>query len=135
MDLLCALLFSCRYRGLDTANDYANEADVGRAIAGAIKDGVCTREELFVQCKLWNTNHRPEHVRLDLQATLKDLQVSCVGSARAPAYGSSLDHRLARLCRFVCDSLASSRSLGRQADVGQRWLVCCAQGQRQHVSA
>ena len=38
------------------------------------------REELFIQVKLWNTNHRPEHVRPDLEETLKDLQVSYVDS-------------------------------------------------------
>ena len=34
----------------------------------------------YFKAKLWNSNHRPEHVRLDLEATLKDLQVSYVDS-------------------------------------------------------
>ena len=38
------------------------------------------RDELFVQAKLWNTNHRPEHVRPDLEETLKDLKLSYVDS-------------------------------------------------------
>ena len=38
------------------------------------------REDLFIQCKLWNSNHRPEHVRGDLEATLKDLQLDYVDS-------------------------------------------------------
>ena len=41
----------------------------------------CTcREDLFIQSKLWNSNHRPEHVRPDLEATLKDLKVSYIDS-------------------------------------------------------
>ena len=38
------------------------------------------REELFVQAKLWNSNHRPEHVKADLMATLKDLQLTYLDS-------------------------------------------------------
>ena len=38
------------------------------------------REELFVQAKLWNSNHRPEHVKADLMATLEDLQLSYLDS-------------------------------------------------------
>ena len=38
------------------------------------------RSELFIQAKLWNSNHRPEHVEPDLDATLKDLQLDYVDS-------------------------------------------------------
>ena len=38
------------------------------------------REDVFIQVKLWNTNHRHEHVRLDLEETLKDLKLSYVDS-------------------------------------------------------
>ena len=38
------------------------------------------REDLFIQAKLWNSNHRPEHVRIDLEATLKDLRIDYVDS-------------------------------------------------------
>ena len=38
------------------------------------------REDLFVQSKLWNSNHRPEHVRPDLEATLKDLKLDYIDS-------------------------------------------------------
>ena len=40
----------------------------------------CGRGDLFVQAKLWNSNHRPEHVKADLMATLKDLQLSYLDS-------------------------------------------------------
>jgi len=64
------------YRRLDCACDYGNEKEVGEGIANAIKDGLCTREELFVTSKLWNTYHKPEHVPLACQRSLTDLQLS-----------------------------------------------------------
>eukprot|EP00756_Hemistasia_phaeocysticola_P065658 Hpha_TRINITY_DN8709_c0_g1::TRINITY_DN8709_c0_g1_i1::g.45145::m.45145 len=68
------------YRMIDAANDYNNEPEVGEAIKTMITDGVVKREDLFVQTKLWNTNHRPEHVKPDLMQSLKDLQLDYVDS-------------------------------------------------------
>jgi len=63
------------YRHLDSASDYGNEKQTGEGIARAINDGLCTREELWIVSKLWNTNHAPEHVAPALSRTLKDLQL------------------------------------------------------------
>ena len=63
------------YRHLDSASDYGNEVQVGEGIKRAIDDGLCTREELWVTSKLWNTYHAPEHVGPALQKTLTDLQL------------------------------------------------------------
>jgi len=63
------------YRHLDSASDYGNEVEVGRGIARAIQNGLCTREELWVTSKLWNTYHSPEHVEPALQKSLNDLQL------------------------------------------------------------
>ncbi len=63
------------YRHLDSASDYGNEIQVGQGIKRAIDDGLCTREELWVTSKLWNTYHAPEHVGPALQKTLDDLQL------------------------------------------------------------
>ena len=41
------------YRLIDTAASYMNEDAVGLAVKQAIKDGICTREELFITSKLW----------------------------------------------------------------------------------
>jgi len=68
------------FRFLDTANDYDNEHFIGDALEELFKEGVVKREDLFIQSKLWNSNHRPEHVRPDLEATLKDLKVSYIDS-------------------------------------------------------
>lgn len=61
------------YRHVDSATDYANEAEAGQGIAAAIADGACTRDELWVTSKLWNTYHRREHVRPACERTLADL--------------------------------------------------------------
>ena len=61
------------YRHIDSACDYGNEVEAGQGIASAISDGLVTREDLWVTSKLWNTYHRPEHVRPACEKTLQDL--------------------------------------------------------------
>lgn len=61
------------YRHLDGACDYGNEREVGEGIRRAIAEGLCTREELWVTSKLWNTYHRGDHVLPALQRSLDDL--------------------------------------------------------------
>lgn len=39
------------------------------------KKAINSHLKLSFQAKLWNSNHRPEHVKPDLEATLKDLGV------------------------------------------------------------
>jgi len=63
------------YRHLDSASDYGNEIEVGQGIKQALEDGLCTRQELWITSKLWNTNHAPEHVQSALEKTLSDLQL------------------------------------------------------------
>ncbi|TBR37780.1 aldo/keto reductase [Marinomonas agarivorans] len=63
------------YRHIDSASDYGNEKETGEGIARAIKEGICTREELWVTSKLWNTYHAKEHVKPALMRTLEDLQL------------------------------------------------------------
>lgn len=68
------------YTNLDTANDYNNEPEVGDGIANVLKKGQLKREDLFIQSKLWNSNHRPEHIKPDLEQTLSDLKLDYIDS-------------------------------------------------------
>lgn len=61
------------YRNIDCACDYGNEKEVGQGIAAGISSANLNRSDLFVTSKLWNTFHRPEHVRPAFLKTLSDL--------------------------------------------------------------
>lgn len=63
------------YRHLDSASDYGNEVEVGTGIQRALDNGLCSREDLWVTSKLWNTYHAPEHVEAALDKTLDDLNL------------------------------------------------------------
>ncbi|MCA8992977.1 MAG: aldo/keto reductase [Planctomycetaceae bacterium] len=63
------------YRHLDCACDYGNEAEAGAGLKQAINDGICRRDDVWVTSKLWNTYHRPEHVRAACERSLNDLQI------------------------------------------------------------
>ena len=63
------------YRHLDSAADYGNELEVGAGIAQALTKGLCSREDLWITSKLWNTYHNPEHVEAACRKTLQDLGV------------------------------------------------------------
>ncbi|KAL4799471.1 NADP-dependent oxidoreductase domain-containing protein [Aspergillus venezuelensis] len=57
------------YRCFD---DYGNEAEAGQGIARAIRDGLTTRENLFITSKLWPTFHDPKHVWPAIRRQLSD---------------------------------------------------------------
>eukprot|EP00467_Chlorarachnion_reptans_P020004 CAMPEP_0114538052 /NCGR_PEP_ID=MMETSP0109-20121206/29925_1 /TAXON_ID=29199 /ORGANISM="Chlorarachnion reptans, Strain CCCM449" /LENGTH=344 /DNA_ID=CAMNT_0001722021 /DNA_START=146 /DNA_END=1180 /DNA_ORIENTATION=+ len=88
------------YRNIDTANDYNNEAEIGVALKKVMDEKIVKRDELFIQSKLWNSNHRPEHVEADLDQTLKDLQLDYVDMymihwpQAAPATGKQASTRV-----------------------------------------
>jgi D-xylose reductase len=63
------------YRHLDSASDYGNEAQTGEGIEEVLQTGIVRREDLWVTSKLWNTNHRREHVQPALERSLKDLRL------------------------------------------------------------
>lgn len=71
-DVVCEAI-RAGYRHLDSACDYGNEKEVGEGIRRAIDEGLCTRQDLWVTSKLWNTYHREEHVVMAMDQTLHDL--------------------------------------------------------------
>jgi alcohol dehydrogenase (NADP+) len=60
------------YRLLDMAELYGNEAAIGEVLA---RTGSPDRETLYLLGKVWNTNHRPQHVREACRGTLDRLGV------------------------------------------------------------
>ena len=52
------------YRLIDTATAYDNEDAVGDAVRQAIRDGLCTREELFITSKLWVSDMTSEEAAI-----------------------------------------------------------------------
>jgi diketogulonate reductase-like aldo/keto reductase len=63
------------FRGLDTAERYRTEKEVGEAMKEVFNEGKIKREDVFVATKLWNTNHRPERVKPAFEASLRRLQL------------------------------------------------------------
>ncbi|BHH85958.1 aldo/keto reductase [Desulforhopalus sp. 52FAK] len=63
------------YRHIDCAHIYGNEAEIGQAFTDAFKEGVVSREDLWITSKLWNNSHAPEDVQPALETTLKNLQI------------------------------------------------------------
>lgn len=63
------------YRHIDCAAIYGNEAEIGEAIAAAIRSGLVRRDDLWITSKLWNNAHAPEDVAPALERTLADLQL------------------------------------------------------------
>ncbi|HRQ89507.1 MAG TPA: aldo/keto reductase [Bacteroidia bacterium] len=66
---------SIGYRHFDCACDYGNEPAVGEGLRRAIASGVCSRDDLWLTSKLWNTYHHPDHVRSACERSLRDLGV------------------------------------------------------------
>ncbi|CAN1770087.1 NADPH-dependent aldo-keto reductase, chloroplastic [Linum perenne] len=66
------------YRHIDCAQAYGNEKEVGAVLKKLFDEGVIKREDLFITSKLWNANHSPEDVQVNLEGTLRDLQTDYV---------------------------------------------------------
>lgn len=64
------------YRHIDCAPIYGNEAEIGQALSDSFKEGVVSRDQLWITSKLWNDAHAPADVEPALQKTLSDLQLS-----------------------------------------------------------
>uniref|UniRef100_A0A224XG42 Putative aldo/keto reductase family n=1 Tax=Panstrongylus lignarius TaxID=156445 RepID=A0A224XG42_9HEMI len=61
------------YRHFDCAHIYLNEKEIGAALNEKIKEGVVSRDGLFITSKLWNTFHKQEQVVPALKTTLANL--------------------------------------------------------------
>jgi len=63
------------YRHIDTAYAYGNEGDIGRAIADKIRQGVVTRDQLWITSKVWNGYHREKQVEECFEKSAQELGV------------------------------------------------------------
>lgn len=63
------------YRHIDCAAIYANEAEIGEALAGCFDAGLVKRDELFITSKLWNNAHAPADVEPALRKSLAALRL------------------------------------------------------------
>ncbi len=66
------------YRHFDCACDYGNEVETGRGLKRVIDEGICSRDDLWVTSKLWNSFHAKEHVRPAIERSLTDLGLDCL---------------------------------------------------------
>jgi len=62
------------YRCIDSALVYGNEKEAGEGVKRAIDEGIVTRADLFITSKLWNSDHRPEHVEAACRRSCADFQ-------------------------------------------------------------
>jgi len=63
------------YRHFDCAFIYENEAEIGQAFSESFKEGVVSRDQMWITSKLWNDVHASEDVQPALEKTLSDLQL------------------------------------------------------------
>ncbi len=63
------------YRHFDCAEIYGNEAEIGEAFQRAFKDGVVTRDDLWITSKLWCNRHRTEDVEPAIRQSIEHLRV------------------------------------------------------------
>jgi len=61
------------YRHIDCAFVYKNEKEIGQALRQSFNDFKLKRSDIWITSKLWNTCHRPEHVKSACEITLRDL--------------------------------------------------------------
>ncbi len=64
------------YRMLDCASVYQNEDRIGEVLERLFKEGIVSREELFITSKVWNDRHREVHKACE--KSLSDLKLSYV---------------------------------------------------------
>lgn len=66
------------YRHIDTAFNYINEVEIGKALRSKMKQGIIKREDMFIVSKLWMTHFAPEDIPVCLNKSLNDLQLDYI---------------------------------------------------------
>ncbi|KAM7002571.1 aldose reductase-related protein 2 [Tautogolabrus adspersus] len=63
------------YRHIDTAYNYGNEVEIGKALRSKMQQGIIKREDMFIVSKLWLTHYAQEDIPLCLNKSLNDLKL------------------------------------------------------------
>lgn len=103
---LTRLAIESGFRAIDTANQRKHyfEAGVGAAVASAIRDGLVTREELFLQTKFTYLGGQDERLPYDPNAD--------VGTQVRQSFASSLEHlQVDRIDSYVLHGPSRRRGL------------------------
>ena len=66
------------YRHIDCAPIYGNEAEIGQALCEVFKEGLVSRDQMWITSKLWNDSHAIEDVQPAAEKTLSDLQLDYI---------------------------------------------------------
>ncbi len=96
------------YRLIDTAQYYGNETGVGKGIQRAIRDGIVTREEVFVTTKVMPSNYDRAYSSID--DSLKRLGLDYIDLMLIHQSGSNDTDVYKALCQGVKDG--KLRSIG-----------------------
>ncbi len=95
------------YRLIDTAEYYANEAEVGNALSRAIHDGIVSREEVFVTTKVVPWSQNPD---ADIDESLRKLKVNYIDLVLLHQHGSGDDK--------VYNALIRAKKAGKIRSIG-----------------
>ena len=63
------------YRHIDCASVYMNEAEIGKVLSSLLKEGIVSRDELWITSKVWNNMHGKGDVIKSCRQSLSDLQL------------------------------------------------------------
>lgn len=96
------------YRLIDTAQYYGNEAGVGNGVERAIKDGIVTREEIFITTKVSPSNYYNTDNSID--ESLEKLKVDYIDLLLIHQHGSNDEEVYKSMERAVRDGKV--RSIG-----------------------
>ena len=127
---LTRLAIETGFRGIDTANQRRHyfEAAAGAAIAGAIRDGIVTRDELFLQTKFTHRDgqdHRLPYdpdadpatqVRQSFASSLEHLRVDVIDSYLL--HGPSRRRGLGEVDRLVWKAMEALQREGKARQIG-----------------
>ena len=93
------------YRLIDTAASYTNEDAVGEAVKEAIREGICTREELFITSKMWVQDMKDyDSAKKAIDASLEKSGLEDAykeGKLKAIGVSNFYPHTLVNFCSFV----------------------------------